>query len=162
VRPPRCVAVGDTAAPRAFGPITATHIVRFAGAGGDFNPLHHDPAFATAAGFPGIIAMGQLPAGVLAAFLSDWLGVEHVHDFEVRFVAPVAVGDLLELTAEIVSVEADSTAAARAAISLAVTVAGQAVVTARATARVHPRSSPEMTGSARDNRTITGKSDATP
>jgi 3-hydroxybutyryl-CoA dehydratase len=105
VRPPVTVAVGDTRPSRSIGPITATHIVRFAGAGGDFNPLHHDPAVAARAGFPGVIAMGQLPAGILAGWVSDWLGVEHVLSFEVRFVAPLLVGDTLTLGGRVTAVD---------------------------------------------------------
>lgn len=56
---------------RTIGPITQTDIVRFAGAGGDFNPLHHDPDYARAAGLPGVIAMGQMQAGMLAAWIAD-------------------------------------------------------------------------------------------
>ena len=97
MRPPAPVALGDTHPPRTVGPLTITDIVRFAGAGGDFNPLHHDPAFAARAGFPAIIAHGQLTAGLLAAWVSDWFGVEHLRSFEVRFMAPVLVGDTLTL-----------------------------------------------------------------
>ena len=95
------VAVGDTHEPRVIGPVTITDIVRFAGAGGDFNPLHHDPEFAARAGFPTVIAHGQFTAGLLAAWVSDWLGVEHLRSFEVRFVAPVLAGDTLTLTGRV-------------------------------------------------------------
>jgi len=71
--------------PRTVGPITQTDIVRFAGAGGDFNPLHHDLGFAASAGFQRPIAMGQLTAGLLAGWLTDWCGVENLLRFEVRF-----------------------------------------------------------------------------
>ncbi|MDV7264134.1 MaoC family dehydratase, partial [Rhodococcus oxybenzonivorans] len=72
-----------------------TDIVRFAGAGGDFNPLHHDPEFVATSGFPGVIAMGQMQAGILAGWVSDTFGVEHVRSLGVRFVAPVFLGDTL-------------------------------------------------------------------
>jgi len=85
-------------APRTVGPITQTDIVRFAGAGGDFNPLHHDPEAAAAAGFEQPIAMGQFTAALLAAWLTDWCGVENLKSFEVRFSAPLRIGDLVELS----------------------------------------------------------------
>lgn len=91
--------------PRRFGPLTQTDIVRFAGAGGDFNPLHHDPDFAREAGFDRPIAMGQFTAGLLAAWLTDWCGVEHLQDYEVRFTGPFMIGDILELAGEVTSVE---------------------------------------------------------
>jgi acyl dehydratase len=98
---------GDSPRPRKVGPLTATDIVRFAGAGGDFNPLHHDEAAAHAAGFETVIAMGQFSAGLLAGLLTDWVGIENVRAFEVRFVAPVYVGDVLELLAEVTAVGND-------------------------------------------------------
>lgn len=87
------------------GPVTQTDIVRFAGAGGDFNPLHHDPGFVATSGFPGVIAMGQMQAGILAGWLSDTFGVEHVRSFGVRFVAPVFIGDTLTLGGTVVSID---------------------------------------------------------
>jgi 3-hydroxybutyryl-CoA dehydratase len=90
--------------PRTIGPLTQTDIVRFAGAGGDFNPLHHDPEFAAAAGFGRPIAMGQLSAGLLSGWLTDWCGVENLRVLEVRFASPVAVGDSITLSCETVTV----------------------------------------------------------
>ncbi|MFC0448111.1 MaoC family dehydratase [Rhodococcus jostii] len=95
MRTPAKLRVGDTLDTRAVGPVTQTDIVRFAGAGGDFNPLHHDPEFVATSGFPGVIAMGQMQAGILAGWVSDTFGVEHVRSFGVRFVAPVFLGDTL-------------------------------------------------------------------
>ncbi|KLL11307.1 acyl dehydratase [Protofrankia coriariae] len=110
-------AVGDTHPAREIGPLTQTDIVRFAGAGGDFNPLHHDPEFVRSSGFPGVISMGQLQAGMLAGWLSDWLGVEHLREFEVRFVAPVFLGDVLRLSGEIVAVDGPGPASAAAPVT---------------------------------------------
>lgn len=118
---------GDTPESRRIGPVTATDIVRFAGAGGDFNPLHHDPAAAQAAGFPGVIAMGQYTAGLLAALLSDWVGIENLREFEVRFMSPVFAGDVIEVTAEVTAVERDF-----AQLSLAARAGDRVVVTATA------------------------------
>lgn len=90
---------GSMPPPGNFGPVTITDFVRFAGAGGDFNPLHHDPDYARGAGFAGPIAMGQFTAGLMAAWLTDWCGVENVRSFGVRFSAPLAVGDTVEFAA---------------------------------------------------------------
>ncbi|ONH35909.1 MULTISPECIES: MaoC/PaaZ C-terminal domain-containing protein [Protofrankia] len=116
-RQPIRAAVGDTHPAREIGPLTQTDIVRFAGAGGDFNPLHHDPEFVRSSGFPGVISMGQLQAGMLAGWLSDWLGVEHLREFEVRFVAPVFLGDVLRLSGEIVAVDGPGPASAAAPVT---------------------------------------------
>lgn len=97
----RSVAVGDPIPERELGPVTQTDIVRFAGAGGDFNPLHHDPEFAAEAGFDTVIAMGQMQAGMLAAWLTDWCGVEHLRELDLRFLAPVRLGAVLRFTGEV-------------------------------------------------------------
>jgi acyl dehydratase len=81
------------------GPITRTDIVRFAGAGGDFNPLHHDEAYARTAGFDGVFAMGQMQAGMLSRLVTDWLGLGAVRSYRVRFRAKVWPGDVLVLRA---------------------------------------------------------------
>lgn len=104
MRRPVRAEVGLRPEPRTFGPLTQTDLVRFAGAGGDFNPLHHDPAFAQAAGFADPIAMGQFTAGLLAGWLTDWCGVEHLQDYEVRFTGPFALGDTVELRGEVTAV----------------------------------------------------------
>lgn len=86
---------GDRAPEREFGPITRTHIVRYAGAGGDFNPIHHDETFAVGAGYPSVLGHGLLTAGILATFVEDWLGRENLRRFTVRYVDQVWPGDTL-------------------------------------------------------------------
>ncbi|RFA10493.1 acyl dehydratase [Subtercola boreus] len=112
---------------RRIGPVTRTDIVRFAGAGGDFNPLHHDPDAARAAGFDDVIAMGQFQAGLLAGYLTDWVGVENLRRLEVRFRAPVRLGDVLELSATV-----GEAADGLTAVSLVASVGGVVVVSAEA------------------------------
>jgi acyl dehydratase len=89
------------------GPITRTDIVRFAGAGGDFNPLHHDEEYARAAGFPTVFAMGQFQAGLLSRLAADWLGIENVRSYKVRFKAKVWPGDVLLLRGREVARDGD-------------------------------------------------------
>jgi acyl dehydratase len=81
------------------GPVTRTQIVRFAGAAGDFNPIHHDEAFARAAGQPSVFAMGQLTAAILAQAVASWFGAEQVAGYGVRFRDKVWPGDRLRLRA---------------------------------------------------------------
>lgn len=135
MRTPTTVSPGDSHPPRTVGPVTQTDIVRFAGAGGDFNPLHHDPEFAARAGFPAVISMGQLQAGLLAGWVSDWLGVEHLRSFAVRFLAPVMVGDTLTLSGEVTAVE-PTPSGALATVELRGTKGPETVVVS-GTARVH-------------------------
>jgi 3-hydroxybutyryl-CoA dehydratase len=87
---------------RTTEPITRTQIVRFAGAAGDFNPMHHDERFARAAGQPGVFAMGQLQAAILASAVAEWLGRENVVDYGVRFRDKVWPGDRLVLSGDVV------------------------------------------------------------
>jgi acyl dehydratase len=91
-----------TAVQRTTGTVTRTQIVRFAGAAGDFNPMHHDEVFAHAAGQPGVFAMGQLPAAMLASMVADWLGRENVVGYGVRFRNKVWAGDRLVMSGKVV------------------------------------------------------------
>jgi acyl dehydratase len=91
----------------AVGPVTRTQIVRFAGVGGDFNPIHHDEEFARAAGQPSVFAMGQLTAAIVAEAIASWLGAANVTRYGLRFRDKVWPGDTLvikgrelELTSE--------------------------------------------------------------
>jgi len=81
-----------------IGPVTQTQIVRFAGAGGDFNPMHHDEEFARAAGQPGVFAMSQLSAALLGRLAATWLGSANLRTLSVRFTAKVWPGDTLILS----------------------------------------------------------------
>ena len=134
-RPPITLIPGTELPGRTIGPLTQTDIVRFAGAGGDFNPLHHDTEYAIRAGLPGVISMGQLQAGMLAAWLTDLVHVEHLLSYAVRFASPLAVGETLELNGRVESVDPDT---GTAELSLNARVATRAVVTARARVRNTP------------------------
>ena len=87
------------------GPITRTDIVRYAGAGGDFNPIHHDEEFARAAGMPGVFSIGMHTAGVLGQYLARWVGLPNVQQFGVRFTGQVWPGDTLALGGRVDRVE---------------------------------------------------------
>jgi acyl dehydratase len=82
------------------GPITRTDIVRYAGAGGDFNPVHHDDVYARSLGLPGVFAMGLLGAGYLSRVLAEEFGASTVRRFTVRFRAQVWPGETLDLTVD--------------------------------------------------------------
>jgi acyl dehydratase len=99
------VAVGDTAPERAVGPVEVADFVRYAGASGDFNPLHYDTEHARAAGFDSLFAQGMFSAGVLASFAADWLGPENLRSVRVRFMEIVRLGDTLVCAARITRVD---------------------------------------------------------
>lgn len=132
MRTPVKVTEGQSPRPRTVGPLTLTDLVRFAGAGGDFNSLHHDAEFVATAGFPAIVSMGQLQAGMLAGWLSDWVGVEHVKNYEIRFVAPVFVGDTLTFRGTVAAIWVEQEANRFASIELTAMKGDVAVVVGKA------------------------------
>ena len=76
--------------------LSRTQIVMYAGASGDFNPIHHDEVFATkSAGVPSVFAHGMLTMGLTGTLLTDWLGDGVLRAFGVRFVRQVWPGDTL-------------------------------------------------------------------
>ena len=84
--------------------LTRTQIVQYAGASGDFNPIHHDETFATeTAGYPSVFAHGMLSMGLTARVLTDWLGDGVLTSYGVRFVRQVWPGDTLTARATIKS-----------------------------------------------------------
>lgn len=76
-------------------PLTLTDFVRYQGASGDFNPIHHDPAVAATGGFDRPFAVGMLAAGVAANLLSERHGTGAVHRLRVRWSAQAWPGDAL-------------------------------------------------------------------
>jgi acyl dehydratase len=92
---------GSGPEPRTLGPLTRTDFVRYQGASGDFNPIHHDEAFAADAGYPTVFSVGMLQAGILATYCTDWLGADNVRRFAVQFREQVWPGDHLICTATV-------------------------------------------------------------
>jgi acyl dehydratase len=89
-----------------FGPLERVDIVRYAGASGDFNPIHTDEGYARSTGAPTVFAMGMLPAGYLAHAVADWFGgSQNLRRFKVRFTTRVWPGDELACTGRVVSIE---------------------------------------------------------
>lgn len=78
-----------------FSPMTRTAIARFAGAGGDFNPIHLDDEYAKSLGFPSVFAMGMLTAGLGSKLLDDTYGIGNVREYKIRFKSPVWPNDQL-------------------------------------------------------------------
>src|SRR6202162_2215851 len=77
------------------GPIQQIQLTRYAGASGDFNPIHQDDAFAKAAGMGGVFAHGMLSMGFVAQSVTDWVGVGTVRKVSVRFAGLVRLGDVI-------------------------------------------------------------------
>lgn len=85
---------GD-AAPEARHELTRTDLVMYAGASGDFNPMHTDEVSAQAAGFPSVFGHGMFSAGFLAKALTDFVGIGNLRRYKVRFVKQTWPGDTL-------------------------------------------------------------------
>jgi acyl dehydratase len=81
--------------------LSRTHFVRYAGASGDFNPMHHDDTIATQVGNPSVFGHGMLTAGLMARVVKDWFGAEALRRFQVRFAKQVWPGETLTFTATV-------------------------------------------------------------
>src|SRR5688572_8877757 len=88
-------------APLVVGPITRTDFVRYQGASGDMNPIHHDEPFARSAGYPAPLAVGMFQAGVLSSWAVAWLGPENVRKYKVRWKEQCWPGDVLTFTGRV-------------------------------------------------------------
>ena len=75
--------------------LTRTDLVRYAGASGDFNPIHHDEEFARMAGNPTVFGHGMLTAGFVAKCVTDFFGPENLRRYKVRFASRVWPGDTI-------------------------------------------------------------------
>ncbi|PWR15633.1 dehydratase [Micromonospora sicca] len=74
--------------------VTRADLVRYAGASGDFNPIHWSDRFATKVGLPGVIAHGMFTMALVGRAVTAWAGVpDAVVDFGARFTRPVVVPD---------------------------------------------------------------------
>ncbi|GAB4084403.1 MaoC family dehydratase [Myceligenerans cantabricum] len=106
-------------------------LVRYAGASGDFNRIHWDPAFAESVGLPGVIAHGMLTMGSVAGLVTEWAGDPGaVVGYGTRFSRPVPVpaGDgtaVVEVSGKIGAVDAE---AGTARVDLTVTFEGTKVL----------------------------------
>src|SRR5256885_7602862 len=86
-----------------------TQIVQYAGASGDYNPLHTDELFATkVAGYPSVFAHGMLTMGMTGRVVTDLVGVEGLLKFGGRFTSQVFPGDTLTVRATVESVDDDA------------------------------------------------------
>jgi acyl dehydratase len=78
------VTVGDEA-PSISHKLTRTDLVKYAGASGDFNPMHHDEVAAQAAGQPSVFGHGMFSMGLLGSAVTDYVGVGTLTRYQVRF-----------------------------------------------------------------------------
>ena len=125
--------VGDTHTERLVEDLKRTQIVMYAGASGDYNPVHTDEVFTTkVAGYPSVFAHGMLTMGMTGKMLTNYVGDGRLTEYGVRFTSQVFPGDTLDATATV-------TAVADGIVELDISTVnqkGQAVLTGSAKARV--------------------------
>lgn len=128
------LAVGQDLGSRSIT-VSRQDLVKYAGASGDFNPIHWNEAFATGVGLPGVIAHGMFTMGAAVQLVTDWAGdPAAVVDFQTRFTKPVLVADttgtdqpgaVIEVSGAIGALDAD---AGTARVDLTVVSNGQKVL----------------------------------
>ncbi|MBO0731393.1 MAG: MaoC family dehydratase N-terminal domain-containing protein [Acidimicrobiaceae bacterium] len=133
------LSVGDHRELLLVDDLTRTQIVQYAGASGDFNPLHTDEVFATqVAGYPSVFAHGMLTMGLTGRVLTDWVGDGRLLRYRARFVKQVWPGDTLTARAEVTAVRDDNGSPVADFDLVTTNQAGDTVLTGTATARLDP------------------------
>jgi acyl dehydratase len=100
--------VGDVHKARLVEDLKRTQIVQYAGASGDYNPLHTDEIFTTqVAGYPSVFAHGMLTMGMTGKMLTDYVGPTRLTKYGVRFTSQVWPGDTLEATATVKAIDGE-------------------------------------------------------
>jgi acyl dehydratase len=131
--------VGDIYQERVVEDLTRTQIVQYAGAGGDYNPVHTDHIFATqVAGFPSTFAHGMLSMGLTAKMLTNYVGDGRLTQYGVRFTRQVWPGDTLDSKAVVKEIRVEG---GQQYVDLEVETVnqnGEAVIKGSATARIDP------------------------
>lgn len=98
--------VGDQHTQRVVEDLKRTQIVMYAGASGDYNPVHTDEPFVTkVAGYPTVFAHGMLTMGMTGKMLTNYVGDGRLTEFGVRFTNQVFPGDTLDTTTTVTAVE---------------------------------------------------------
>ena len=129
--------VGDELPAQRF-PVARADLVRYAGASGDFNPIHWNERFATSVGLPDIIAHGMLTMALAIRVVTDWAGDPGaVVEYGVRFTRPVVVPDPEGATLHVAGTVREIRADGLVEVDLSATVDGQTVL-AKARAVVRP------------------------
>ena len=97
--------IGGELGPRTLPPVTRLQLIKYAGASGDFNPIHTIDEAAEQAGLKGVIAHGMLTLATMGLLFSPYLEHGYVKDFRARFSGMVYVGDVLEIGGRVTGVE---------------------------------------------------------
>jgi acyl dehydratase len=131
-------AVGAVAPARSHT-LTRTDLVRYAGASGDFNPMHHDEILAQAAGMPSVFGHGMFSAGFLSSALTDYVGEGNLTRYAVRFTKQAWPGDVLVTKIEVKGVRDENGGQVVDLSCDLITDKGVTVISGEASATVSPR-----------------------
>jgi acyl dehydratase len=133
------LSVGDRYEEVVVHDLTRTQIVQYAGASGDYNPVHTDEVFATkVAGYPTVFAHGMLTMGLTGNMLTNWFGDGRLSRFGVRFVRQVWPGDTLTASGTVEALREEN---GEHFVDVAVSTRnqdGEEVVRGQASARIDP------------------------
>lgn len=131
--------VGDTHTERVVDNLTRTQIVQYAGASGDYNPLHTDEVYTVqVAGYPSVFAHGMLTMGLTGKMLTNYVGDGRLAKYGVRFTNQVWPGDTLDAKAEVSALREEG---GERYVDLTVSTVnqdGKEVLSGYATARIDP------------------------
>jgi len=116
------VQVGQAMPPLTKGPVVKLQMVMYAGASGDFNPLHTDDDFAKAVGMPGVIAHGMLIMGFVGQAITDWIPRKNLKKLGVRFAGMTYPGETITVSGTVTDKRKDN---GRNLITCEVTAADQ-------------------------------------
>ena len=131
------LSVGDTREEVVFDNITRTQIVMYAGASGDYNPVHSDTEFVTkVAGYPSVFAHGMLSMGLTGKMLTNWVGDGTLTKYGVRFVKQVWPGDSLTAKATVTGLREEGGQHFVDLEVLTINQNGEAVISGHASARL--------------------------
>ena len=133
------IKVGDTHSARLVEDLKRTQIVQYAGASGDYNPLHTDEVYTTqAAGYPSVFAHGMLTMGLTGKMLTNYVGDGRLTKFGVRFTNQVWPGDDLDAKSTVTAIREEG---GKHFVDLTLSTTnqdGKEVASGSATARVDP------------------------
>lgn len=101
------IQLGDTMPVLVKDPVSNVQLVKYAGASGDFNPLHTDPEVGRAVGIGGTIAHGMLIMGFVGQAITGWIPKKYLRKFGVRFAAMTRPGDVVTVTGKVVEKKED-------------------------------------------------------
>ena len=131
--------VGDTYEEKVIENLTRTQIVQYAGASGDYNPIHTDEVYAKEiAGYPSVFAHGMLTMGLTSKMLTNYVGDGRLKTFGVRFSRQVWPGDTLTAKATVKAVREEGGEHLVDITILTTNEAGEKVLSGTATARIDP------------------------